>query len=143
VQLSGTAFRAPTVILREHILSCSDLHELLMAYSQLVMHQLAQSAVCNCFHTVPQRLARWLLLVSERAGTKQLEMTHEVMAQMVGAPRSAVTQAATRLRRAGLISYRRGVLSIRSTRGLQRVACECFDTIARAMDRQADTSATA
>jgi CRP-like cAMP-binding protein len=140
VQLPGTAFRLPTVILREHILSCSDLHELLMAYSQLVMHQLAQSAVCNCFHTVPQRLARWLLLVSERAGTKQLEVTHEVLAQMVGAPRSAVTQAAARFRRAGLIAYQRGVLKIRSVNGLHQVACECFDSIARAMDRQEDLS---
>lgn len=143
VQLPGTALRLPTVILREHILSCSDLHELLMAYSQLVMHQLAQSAVCNCFHTVPQRLARWLLLISERAGTRQIEITHELMAQMVGAPRSAVTQAAARLRRAGLIAYQRGVLTICSVDGLHHVACECFDSIAQAMDRQDDTSTPA
>ena len=126
VQLPGVAFRVPTRVVREHILSCSDLHELLMAYSQLVMHQLAQSAVCNRFHTSVQRLARWLLLTAERAETLQLELTHEYIAQMVGAPRSAVSAAASALRRDRIIDYSRGVLTIRSEKRLRRVACECF-----------------
>lgn len=134
VQLSGLAYRAPTAILREHIMSCTDLHELLMAYSQLIVHQLAQSALCNRFHTSLQRLSRWLLLASERAGTNQLSLTHELMSQMVGAPRSAVTLAATRLRSRGIIDYRRGVLTIRDEKGLQAAACECFDSITRAID---------
>ena len=78
-------------VIREHILSCSALHELLMNYSQRVMHQLAQSALCNRFHTSVQRLARWLLLTAERADTNRFELTHEFVAQMVGAPRSAVS----------------------------------------------------
>jgi CRP-like cAMP-binding protein len=129
VQLSGLAYRVPTRVIRDHILSCSALHELLMAYSQFVMHQLAQSAVCNRFHSSSQRLSRWLLEMSDRAETNQLTITHEAVAQMVGAPRSAVSQSAAALRRRGIIDYRRGVFTIRSQRRLHGMACECFDVI--------------
>jgi CRP-like cAMP-binding protein len=129
VQLPGLAWRAPKPLIREHIMSCSTLHGLLMDYSQRVMHQLAQSAVCNRFHTSVQRLARWLLLTAERAETLRFELTHELVGQMVGAPRSAVTQAASTLRDRGIIDYRRGVLTIRNASRLHRVACECFDVV--------------
>ncbi len=132
VQLPGLAYRAPKALVREHIMSCSALHELLMNYSQRVMHQLAQSAVCNRFHTSVQRLARWLLLTAERAETTRFELTHELLAQMVGAPRSAVSQAASTLREKGIIDYRRGVLTIRNTTRLHKVACECFDVVSLA-----------
>lgn len=134
VQLQGHAHRAPTEVLREHILSCSDLHAQLMAYSQLVVHQLAQSALCNRFHSSLQRLSRWLLLTADRAGTEQLLLTHELMAQMLGAPRSAVTQAAAKLRKDGIIEYHRGVLTIRNPERLQATACECFGYLERAFD---------
>jgi CRP-like cAMP-binding protein len=129
VQLPGLAYRAPKQLIREHILSCSALHELLMNYSQRVMHQLAQSAVCNRFHTSVQRLARWLLLTAERADTNRFELTHEFVAQMVGAPRSAVSESASALRDKGIIDYRRGVLTIRNARRLRKIACECFDAV--------------
>lgn len=127
VLLAGLSYRAPKAVIRRHILSCSALHGLLMECSQRMMHELAQSALCNRFHTSEQRLARWLLLTGERAGTQRLELTHEFVAQMVGAPRSAVSEAASTLRDQGIIDYRRGVLTIRSTRRLKKVACECFD----------------
>jgi CRP-like cAMP-binding protein len=129
VQLPGLAYRAPKDLIREHILSCSALHELLMNYSQRVMHQLAQSAVCNRFHSSVQRLARWLLLTAERAETTRFELTHEFVAQMVGAPRSAVTESALTLRQKGIIDYRRGVLTIRNIKRLHKIACECFDIV--------------
>jgi len=132
VQLPGLAYRAPKALIRHHIMSCSSLHELLMNYSQRVMHQLAQSAVCNRFHTSVQRLARWLLLTAERAETSRFELTHELLAQMVGAPRSAVSQAASTLRDKGIIDYRRGVLTIRNPARLHKVACECFDVVSQA-----------
>jgi len=132
VQLPGLAYRVPQDVIRDHILSCSALHELLMDYSQRVMHQLAQSAVCNRFHTSEQRLARWLLLTAERAETQRFEVTHELLAQMVGAPRSAVSQAASSLRAKGIIDYRRGLLSIRNAGRLHKVACECFDVVSLA-----------
>jgi CRP-like cAMP-binding protein len=129
VQLPGLAYRAPKELIREHIFSCSALHELLMNYSQRVMHQLAQSALCNRFHTSVQRLSRWLLLTAERADTNRFELTHEFVAQMVGAPRSAVSEAASTLRKKGIIDYRRGVLTIRNAKRLQKMACECFDVV--------------
>lgn len=129
VQLPGLAYRAPKELIREHIFSCSALHELLMNYSQLVMHQLAQSALCNRFHTSVQRLARWLLLTAERADTNRFELTHEFVAQMVGAPRSAVSEAASTLRHKGIIDYRRGVLTIRNAKRLRKISCECVDVV--------------
>jgi CRP-like cAMP-binding protein len=129
VQLPGIAYRAPKDIIREHIFSCSTLHELLMDYSQRVMHQLAQSAVCNRFHTSVQRLSRWLLLTAERADTNRFELTHEFVAQMVGAPRSAVSESASVLRQKGIIDYRRGVITIRNHERLCKVACECFEAV--------------
>jgi len=129
VQLPGLAYRAPKELIREHILSCSALHELLMNYSQRVMHQLVQSALCNRFHSSVQRLARWLLLTAERADTNRFELTHEFVAQMVGAPRSAVTESASTLRDKGIIDYRRGVLTIRNANRLRKIACECFDVV--------------
>lgn len=132
VQLPGLAYRVPTAVIREHIFSCSALHELLMDYSQRVMHQLAQSALCNRFHTSEQRLARWLLLTAERADTNRFELTHEFVAQMVGAPRPVVSASASALRDKGMIDYRRGVLTIRNAARLRRVACECLEAISRA-----------
>ena len=131
VQLPGLAYRAPKELIREHILSCSALHELLMNYSQRVMHQLAQSALCNRFHSSVQRLARWLLLTAERADTNRFELTHELVAQMVGAPRSAVSECASTLRHKGIIDYRRGVLTIRNTARLHKIACECYDVVSQ------------
>jgi CRP-like cAMP-binding protein len=131
VQLPGLAYRVPKLVIREHILSCSSLHELLMDYSQRVMHQLAQSALCNRFHTSEQRLARWLLLTAERADTNRFDLTHEFVAQMVGAPRPVVSASASALRDKGMIDYRRGVLTIRNATKLRRAACECVDEISR------------
>ena len=141
VQLPGTALRVSRRVVRDHILSCGELHGLLMAYSQLVMHQLAQSAVCNRFHTSVQRLARWLLLTAERAEAQRLELTHEYLAQMVGAPRSAVTAAASALRKDGAIDYSRGVVTICSERRLRKAACECFEGLSSGrLDREPRSS---
>jgi CRP-like cAMP-binding protein len=131
VQLPGLAYRAPKSVIREHIMSCSALHDLLMDYSQRVMHQLAQSALCNRFHTSVQRLSRWLLLTAEKAETNRFELTHEFVAQMVGAPRSAVSESASALRNKGVIDYRRGVLTIRNRKRLRTFACECFEAVSR------------
>jgi CRP-like cAMP-binding protein len=129
VQVPGFAYRAPREIIRQHILSCTTLHQLLMDYSQHIVHQLTQSALCNRFHGSVQRLARWLLMTAERADANRFELTHEFVAQMVGAPRSAVSAAASTLRSKGIIEYRRGVLTIRNQKKLHKVACECFDTV--------------
>ena len=129
VQLPGLAYRVRTKVVKEHVFACTTLHELLMAYSQFLMHQLAQSAVCSRFHSSVQRLARWLLLTSERAGTNRLQLTHEFVAQMVGAPRSAVTAAAAELRAKKIIEYERGIVTIRNARRLHSRSCDCVDAM--------------
>ena len=136
VQLPGLAYRVRTTVIEKHIYSCTAMHDLLMSYSQFLMHQLSQSALCSRFHSSVQRLARWLLLTAERAGTVRLPLTHDVIAQMVGAPRSAVTQAAAELRGAGIIAYQRGLITVRSLPRLHKRACECFDAVsAQAVSR--------
>lgn len=137
VQVPGLAYRVRKAVIEEHIFACTALHELLMAYMQYVMHQLSQSAVCNRFHTGVERLARWLLLTADRAGIRQLALTHEFVAQMVGAPRSGVTQAADFLRSKGIIEYSRGVLTIRNVKQLRNEACECFDVVKAALNGSA------
>ena len=140
VQLPGLAYRIPTPVIRDHIMSCTTLHEVLMEYSQRVMHQLAQSAVCNRFHTSVQRLARWLLLTAERSETTRFELTHEFVAQMVGAPRPVVSESLAALRDKGIIDYRRGVLTIKNSRKLWTVSCECAEVMSRASNGHAFVS---
>jgi len=132
VQLPGFAYRVRTSVIEEHVRSCTAVHDVLMAYSQFLMHQLGQSALCSRFHTSVQRLARWLLLTAERAGTNRLPLTHDAIAQMVGAPRSAVTQAASELRSAGIIAYQRGLITVTSMTRLHKRSCECFDAVSSA-----------
>ena len=135
VHLPGHAFRVAKPVIREHIFSCTALHDLLMDQSQRLVHQLAQSALCNRFHSSVQRLSRWLLLTAERARTWRLELTHEFIAEAVGAPRSAVSEVAPRLRASKSIDYRRGVLTIKNPSRLHRLACECAEVLSLASDR--------
>jgi CRP-like cAMP-binding protein len=134
VQLPGLAYRTPRSVIRHHIFVCDTLHALLMTCAQHTMHQLAQSALCNRFHTSVQRLARWLLLTAERADTTRFELTHEFVSQMVGAPRPVVSESAGVLRDKGIIDYRRGVLTIRNPKRLRKMACECVDAISQSTD---------
>jgi CRP-like cAMP-binding protein len=129
VQLPGLAYRVRTAVIEQHLYSCTAVHELLMGYSQFLMHQLSQSALCSRFHTSVQRLARWLLLTAERSGSDRLPLTHDVIAQMVGAPRSAVTQAASELRSDGIIECQRGVIKVTNMARLRTRSCECFDAV--------------
>jgi len=129
VQLPGLAYRLPTTVAKQHVFSCTALHELLMAHAQSMILQLAQSAICNRFHTAVQRLSRWLFLTSGRANSQRFELTHDFVAEMVGGPRTAVSQAAATLRRRGIIDYERGVMIIRDRTQLHRMACECADAL--------------
>jgi CRP-like cAMP-binding protein len=130
VQLPGLAYRLPSAVAKQHVFSCTALHDLLMAHAQSMILQLAQSAICNRFHTAVQRLSRWLFLTSGRAETDRFELTHDFVAEMVGGPRTAVSQAAATLRRNGIIDYERGVIIIRDRTQLHRMACECADAFA-------------
>jgi CRP-like cAMP-binding protein len=132
VQIAGDAWRIPTDVVARHLTDCGELHLRLMRYAQSVIVQVAQSAICNRFHNARQRLARWLLMTLDRTDTRELPLTHEFIAHMVGGPRSAVTEAAAELRDAGAIDYGRGRVTIRSLAKLQEEACECYAVVAQA-----------
>jgi len=135
-QVSGNAWRMPTDALSRQIRDCGELHERILRYSESVILQVGQSAICNRFHNAKQRLARWLLMTVDRAGTRQLPLTHEFISYMVGGPRSAVTEAAAALRDSGAIDYRRGLVNVRDLERLQQESCECYAAVQSALNPQ-------
>lgn len=134
-QVPGRALRVPTRLVTHLVNDCGQLHERLLEYTHEVIAQVAQSAICNRFHNAKQRLARWLLMTADRAGTSELPLTHEFISYMVGGPRSAVTEAAAELREAGAIDYKRGLIVIRDGMKLRDLTCECYAILPRANDR--------
>jgi CRP-like cAMP-binding protein len=134
VELAGEAQRIPAAVLRCHLLSRPLLLDIVHRYLPALGAQVAQSVLCNRYHTAHQRLARWLLLTADCSGSAALPLTHEGMAQMVGGPRSAVTEASATLRAEGCIDYTRGTVRILDERALEREACECYGTIKRALN---------
>jgi CRP-like cAMP-binding protein len=129
VQVPGNAVRVPTAVVSSLVNDCGPLHQRLLDYTHQVIAQVAQSAICNRFHTAKQRLARWLLMTADRADTVELPLTHEFISYMVGGPRSAVTEAAADLRESGAIDYRRGLIVIRDVGKLREYSCECYDIL--------------
>jgi CRP-like cAMP-binding protein len=125
-QVPGHAVRIPTDVVCGMVSDCGPLHDRLMEYAQHIIAQVAQSAICNRFHTAKQRLGRWLLMTADRADTNSLPLTHEFISYMVGGPRSAVTEAAAELRESGAIDYRRGLIVITDAAKLQEHSCECY-----------------
>jgi CRP-like cAMP-binding protein len=132
-QVSGTAWRIPTDVVTKQLHDCGELHERILRYSESMIVQVGQSAICNRFHNAKQRLARWLLMTVDRAGTRQLPLTHEFISYMVGGPRSAVTEAAAALRDSGAIDYRRGLVTVEDLERLRRESCECYSTVQSAL----------
>ena len=100
--------------------------KVITAYTYTQMKQVALAAACNRFHLVEQRLARWLLMASDRVRSRRFRMTHDVMAQMLGVRRPGVTSAASALQARNLIRYHRGILDIVDRSGLEKAACECY-----------------
>ena len=101
-------------------------HDAVLRYSYLVIRQLTQSAVCNHFHTIEARLCRWLTVLCERSGRRDLRLTHEFLAHMLGVQRTSVGTIAIELQRAGIINYRRGHIEITDFEKLKAAACECY-----------------
>jgi CRP-like cAMP-binding protein len=128
-QVPGRAVRIPTEVVAQMVSDCGPFHHRLLDYTHQVIAQVAQSAICNRFHTAKQRLARWLLMTADRACTAELPLTHEFISYMVGGPRSAVTEAAAELRESGAIDYRRGLIVIKSAMKLREHSCECYDIL--------------
>jgi CRP-like cAMP-binding protein len=131
-QVPGRALKVPTDVVAKMIVECGTFHRRMLDYTQQMIAQVAQSAVCNRFHNARQRLARWLLMTADRAESTELQLTHEFISYMVGGPRSAVTEAAAELRESGAIDYRRGLIIIRDATKLREQSCECYELLTRA-----------
>ena len=135
VQSAGYSFRLTADLLKAEFDRGGALQYLLLRYTQSLITQMAQTAVCNRHHTVEQQLCRWLLLSLDRLPSNQLVMTQQLIANMLGVRREGVTEAAGRLQAEGLIDYRRGRISVLDRAKLEKRVCECYGVVRRECDR--------
>ena len=135
VQSAGHAFRLKADLLKNEFGRFGPTMHLLLRYTQALITQMAQTAVCNRHHSVDQQLCRWLLLSLDRLQTSELSMTQELIANMLGVRREGVTEAAGRLQDAGLISYKRGRITVLDRPGLEMRSCECYQVVKTEFDR--------
>ena len=126
VQGNGSAWRMGAAAFRGELARAPKLRKCIDGYIYVVLAQLSQTAGCNRFHLVEQRVARWLLMTADRAHAPTFRMTHEFLAYMLGVRRVGITRAAGSLQRQRIIAYRRGVVTILNRRGLERAACPCY-----------------
>jgi CRP-like cAMP-binding protein len=129
VQSAGTAFRLNGRLLKHEFSRAGPFQHLLLRYTMALLAQMAQTAVCNRHHSIDQQLCRWLLLSLDRLPSNQLNMTQELIANMLGVRREGVTEAAGKLQNAGLITYSRGRIIILDRPGLEARACECYEVV--------------
>lgn len=129
VLVGGTAARVPARYVRAEFERSECARAVIVSHVENMLFQVQQSAVCAARHSIEARLCRWLLAIQERAPANSLQLTHEFVAEHLGANRTSVTLAAAALQRGGLITYRRGILSIIDRDGLEEVACECYGAI--------------
>jgi CRP-like cAMP-binding protein len=134
----GNAYRMRAEALGDEFERRNSLHNVLLRFTQAFMTQIAQTAVCNRLHAIEQRLCRWLLLTHDRVGSKELFLTQEVIANMLGVRRESVTHAALELQKIGFISYVRGRITIRDRAGLVSTSCECYRVVNREYERLLD-----
>jgi CRP-like cAMP-binding protein len=137
VVVGGSALRMKVKVLREEFAAGGALQCLLLRYTQALITQISQTAVCNRLHAVEQRLCRWLLMCHDRVETDELHMTQEFISNMLGGRRETVTVAAGRLQDAGLVRYARGHITILDRDGLEDAVCECYSTVEEECDRLA------
>jgi CRP-like cAMP-binding protein len=135
VQSAGHAFRLRAALLKDEFGRFGPTMHLLLRYTQALITQMAQTAVCNRHHSVDQQLCRWLLLSLDRLPSNELSMTQELIANMLGVRREGVTEAAGKLQRAGLIQYTRGRITVLDRPGLEKRACECYQVVKTEFDR--------
>lgn len=135
VQTAGHAYRLEGKLLKEAFDRAGLMQRLLLRYTQALLTQTAQTAVCNRHHALEQQLCRWLLLTLDRMPANELIMTQELVASMLGVRREGITEAAGKLQRAGLISYRRGHIAVLDRHGLEAHACECYAVVKKELGR--------
>jgi CRP-like cAMP-binding protein len=135
VQSAGHGYRLKAQLLKDEFERFGPFLHLLLRYTQALITQMAQTAVCNRHHSVDQQLCRWLLLSLDRLATSELTMTQELIANMLGVRREGVTEAAGKLQLAGLIHYRRGKITVLDRRRLETRSCECYQVVKTEFDR--------
>ena len=133
-QTEGSGFRVGSELFQHILPQTPHLEQMLRRYACSQAMQLAQGAACNCLHQVPERLARWLTMSSDRTGSNVLPLTQEFLAQMLGCRRSSVTSAMSQLRKAGVIQPEHGRVRILDRDRLEKRACECYGVIRRLSD---------
>jgi len=135
VQSAGVAYRLEARVLKAEFARGGALQRLLLRYTQALIAQMTQTAVCNRHHLLEQQLCRWLLLSLDRLPSSQLVMTQQLIANMLGVRREGVTEAAGRLQADGLISYSRGRINVLDRVKLEKRVCECYGVVRRESDR--------
>jgi CRP-like cAMP-binding protein len=135
VQSAGRGYRLKSQLMMNEFNRAGPVLHLLLRYTQALITQMAQTAVCNRHHSLDQQLCRWLLLSLDRLNSSDLVMTQELIANMLGVRREGVTAAAGQLHKAGLIRYRRGRISVLDRAGLERRTCECYAVVKNEYDR--------
>jgi len=135
VQSACKAYRMRAQVLKAHFAEGGALQLVLLKFTQALITQISQTAVCNLHHSVDQQLCRWLLLSLDRLPTNTLQMTQELISNMLGVRRQGVTEAAGKLERAGLISYSRGLITLLDRPGLEKRVCECYSVVRRETQR--------
>jgi CRP-like cAMP-binding protein len=137
VQSAGSAYRLSAAILRAEFNTSADIRMLFLRYTQALITQMAQTAVCNRHHSIDQQLCRWLLLSLDRLNNNSLIMTQELIANMLGVRREGVTEAAGKLQQLGIITYKRGHICVVDRKGLEEHSCECYEVVKSETDRLA------
>ncbi len=135
VQSAGYGYRMRAQLLKDEFGRFGAMMQLLLRYTQALITQMSQTAVCNRHHTVDQQLCRWLLLSLDRLASNELTMTQELIANMLGVRREGVTDAAGKLQKAGLINYRRGKITVLDRQGVEERSCECYEVVKKEFDR--------
>ena len=135
VQSAGHAYRLIGQLLKHEFHRNGELQLLLLRYTQALITQMAQTAVCNRHHSVDQQLCRWLLLSLDRLSSTQLTMTQELIANMLGVRREGVTEAAGKLQKLGVIEYSRGQITVLDRPKLEQLCCECYAVVKKESDR--------
>jgi len=135
VQSAGKGFRLKAQMMKEEFDRAGPVLHLLLRYTQALITQMSQTAVCNRHHTLDQQLCRWLLLSLDRLESNQLVMTQELIANMLGVRREGVTEGALKLQHAGLIQYARGHITVLDRMGLEKRSCECYAVVKKEYER--------
>lgn len=135
VQSAGYGYRLKAQLLKDEFERAGPMMRLLLRYTQALITQMSQTAVCNRHHTVEQQLCRWLLLSLDRLSSDEVNMTQELIANMLGVRREGVTEAAGKLQREGLINYGRGRIQVIDRPSLEKRVCECYQVVKTEFDR--------